>query len=73
MIRCFMCGQEFQFGPHAYKGKHIARYNISVCEPCYDSNWDGWAPHYESRLIKYIESQGIPVPMRNEKGLIPRE
>ncbi len=41
MFPCFMCGRQFQMGPHIYNGKFIDLYKISVCKGCYDSNWDG--------------------------------
>jgi len=72
MQRCFMCGSEYQFGPHRYDGKYISRYQISVCRSCYDSNWDGWA-HYEPRLVAHLKANNLPIPARNEKGWLPRE
>jgi hypothetical protein len=73
MVRCFMCGSEFQMGPHRYDGKHIPRYKIDVCRACYDGNWDGWAPHCEERLIEHLEKEGISIPKRNKRGWIPRD
>jgi hypothetical protein len=73
MLHCDLCNKEFQFGPHKFDGKHIPRYQITVCKPCWDGNWDGWAPHLEKRLISHIEKNGLPVPERNSKGWLPRE
>jgi hypothetical protein len=73
MYPCFMCGHSFQFGPHRYDGHHIARYKISVCSGCWAGNWDGWAPHYEAKLLAHLEEQGLPIPDRNAKGWLPRE
>lgn len=73
MVRCFIHGGDFQFGPHRYAGKHIPRYQITVCETCYQANWDGWAPHYEARILGHLATQGLPVPERNTDGLLPRE
>lgn len=73
MVRCFMCDSEFQMGPHRYDGRYIRRYKISVCKICYDGNWDGWAPHFEERLIKHLEKEGISIPKKNEKGWLPRD
>ena len=70
---CFMCGKRWQFGPHRYPGKHIARYQITVCEGCYAGNWDGWNPRCEARLLSHLAENGIPVPLRNEAGWFPRE
>ena len=73
MNQCFMCGRDFQFGPHIYRGKGIPRYNISVCDTCYEGNWDGWAPECEKKLVEHLEKDGLPIPERNEKGWLPRD
>lgn len=73
MCQCDMCGNKFQMGQHVYNGKFISRYQISVCKSCWDGNWDGWAPHYEQRLIAHLQKKGIPLPERNAKGWFPRE
>jgi len=73
MYQCFICGGEFQFGPHKYKGKNIPRYKISVCDVCYNANWDGWAPEYENKLIEHLKKENLPIPERNEKGWFPRD
>jgi hypothetical protein len=70
---CFTCGRTFRMGPHAYEGKYIGSYEMTVCKICYDGNWDGWAPHLEEKIIKHIEKKGIATPQRNSKGLLPRE
>lgn len=70
---CFMCGSEYQMGPHQYDGKYIPKYQIGVCRGCYDGNWDGWAPHCEEKLIAHLKKQSLPVPERNEKGWLARE
>jgi hypothetical protein len=70
---CDICGSEFQYGPHKYNGKYIARYQITVCMPCWESNWDGWAPGNEERLIAHLQKMGLPIPERNSKGWLPRE
>jgi hypothetical protein len=72
METCAMCGSSFQFGPHIYDGKFIAAYQISVCRSCFESNWDGWAPHYEARLEAHLKAKGIPLPNRNAEGFYPR-
>lgn len=73
MCSCSLCGNHFQFGPHRYDGKHISRYQITVCMSCWNGNWDGWAPHLEERLIAHLQQKGIPIPERNAKGWLPRE
>ncbi|MDO8734798.1 MAG: hypothetical protein Q7K21_06535 [Elusimicrobiota bacterium] len=73
MYQCFMCGRKYQFGPHKYDGKHIPQYKIDVCLSCYKNNWDGWAPHYEKKLISHLEEKRLPIPKRNKEGWFPRE
>ena len=73
LYKCFMCGEEYQFGPHIYRGQYIPRYQIGVCNNCYKTNWDGWAPEYEDKLIKHLKSKKLPIPKRNQKGWIPRD
>lgn len=70
---CQMCGSEFQMGRGIYNGKHISRYDLDVCKTCYESNWDGWAPQFEPKLLAHIKEKGIAVPQRNEKGWLPRD
>ena len=38
MRRCDVRGQERQYGPYVYEGRHIQRYRIFVC--CYDAHID---------------------------------
>ena len=72
MVPCFFCGTSFQMSHHIYRGKHIRRYGIDVCEGCYAGNWDGWAPHFEAKLRAHLERHRLPIPDRNEKGWLPR-
>lgn len=72
MRRCDTCGKLFQFGPHRYDGHPVATYKITVCNTCWDSNWDGWAPHLEGRVTAKLLEDGLPLPARNSKGLLPR-
>ncbi len=73
MGKCFFCGREFQCGPNRYDGKFLSNYKIEVCRQCYDANWDGWAPHYEEKLIAHLRQNNIVVPARNGNGGIPRD
>lgn len=73
MQRCDLCGSEYQFGPHTYDGKYIERYQLGVCRPCYEGNWDGWAPDYEEKILNHLKNKGLPVPERNSKGWLPRD
>jgi hypothetical protein len=73
MCQCFICGGDFQFGPHRYEGRKIPRYNINVCNNCYEANWDGWAPHYEKKLVAHLRKEDLPIPERNAEGWLPRD
>jgi len=73
MVRCLCCDSEFQFGPHTYHGKHIAGYNMTVCNSCYSGNWDEWAPHYEGKIVTHLRSLGVAPPARNASGWLPRD
>ena len=73
MLKCPLCYGEFQFGPHRYDGTAIPRYQITVCNSCHQSNWDGWAPHYEGHLIQHLKANNLPIPKRNAKGWFPRD
>jgi len=73
MFPCFMCGGQFQMGPHRYDGTTIPRYQVSLCRTCYNANWDGWGPHWEQRLMAHLKATERPIPERNAKGWLPRD
>lgn len=70
---CPLCNKQFQMGGGIWDGRLLLGYKITVCSACYDNNWDGWAPHYEDKLLSILDEQGIPHPERNAKGWLPRE
>ncbi len=72
MIRCDLCGTEFQMGPHRYDGKWISRYQMSMCRSCFSGNWDGIGPVFEPVFVRHLESHGIDLPERNAQGWFPR-
>ena len=73
MFNCDLCGSQYQHGPHRYEGHNLKRYEMMVCDTCWQSNWDGWAPQYENRIIEHTKSKGMTLPSRNDNGLLPRE
>ena len=73
MKQCFLCSQQFQYGPHLYDGEYIPAYKIVVCMICYKANHDGWASHYEEKIISHLKEKGLPIPDRQEKGYLPRD
>ena len=70
---CFLCGKKFEFGSHKYYGKKVPYYEFMLCDAHYQGNWDGFAPHYEDKIIKHLKENNIPIPKRNEKGWLPRD
>lgn len=73
MYPCFCCGRQVQFGPHRYDGRAAQLYgNVPVCMTCWSANWDGWSPTVEPKLLALLAERGLPVPARNENGLLPR-
>jgi hypothetical protein len=73
MFDCGLCGSKFQFGPHVYEGKHIARYQLTVCRACWLGNHDGWGPSAEAAFLAHLKAKGLPTPERNADGWFPRE
>jgi len=73
IIKCPLCSSMFKWGPHRYDGRETQRYDLKVCNMCWQQNWDGWSPEYESILLKHLEEKGLPIPERNAKGRLPRE
>ena len=73
MFNCQLCGASFQFGPHVYSGKHIARYDLTVCGACWAGNHDGWPPSLEPKFLEHLKSKGVAVPERNSAGWYSRQ
>lgn len=73
MPTCFVCGSTFSLGRRPLDGRHIASYAVEVCRPCYDFLRLGWGSQDEKRLIAHLLAQGLPLPKRNQDGLLPRE
>jgi hypothetical protein len=72
-ITCDVCGNDVRYEPHRYNARRNQTYDIMVCDICYQANWDGWAPQYEDRVTRKLKERGVPLPQRNEHGLLPRE
>jgi hypothetical protein len=64
---CFLCKRPFQFGPHVYKGRHIAAWGIQLCEVCLRSNWDGIVLEGHPQLEQHLKDKGIPIRL-NGRG-----
>lgn len=73
MSNCDICGNSYQHGPHRHEGHRLHLYGeIMACDSCWRGNHDGWAPHREPILLAHLQRQGLPVPARNDKDLLPR-
>jgi hypothetical protein len=69
---CFFCSQSFAAGGGHWGGRWLPCYQISVCNSCFNSNWDGWHLDAEEKLVKHLQEKGIALPKRNEKGWLPQ-
>ncbi len=57
-----------------YEGHRLILYgDIFACDTCWQKNQDGWTPYYEKILLAHLERQGLQVPKRSAKGLLPRD
>ncbi len=73
MFTCDLCGSQYQMGRHIYDGKQIPLYKLGVCNTCYQGSWDGWSPQDEPKILEHLKEKGLPVPKRNNNGLLPRD
>ncbi len=73
VIRCFTCGRMFQMSHGKYHGKTIPAYRISVCNTCYDSNWDGWTDGQADQIEDHLRKNSLPVPERTSENWLPRD
>jgi hypothetical protein len=73
ILQCEVCGADYQLGPHRYEGHKCSGYDIFVCHTCYSSNWDGWGPMHEPKILRILEEKKLPEPKRNPAGWLPRQ
>ena len=72
--KCGLCNSEYEYGFGKYNGRPLKLYGyLSCCDTCWNSNWDGWAPHYEEKLLNFLKEKKLPIPARNSKGWLPRD
>jgi hypothetical protein len=64
-----LCERPFQFGPHLYKGRHVAAWGIQFCDVCLRANWDGIVLSGHPRLEQHLQDKGIST-RPNAKGLL---
>ena len=67
--RCFLCGNSFQFGPHAYDRRDISAWGIMVCSTCRSRNMDGIVPGRHPHLLEHLKTHDIEIRY-NAKGWI---
>ena len=72
-LKCPLCQNNFRYGSGRYEGKPLKLYGITICKPCYDTNHDGFAQHYEEILETVVKKNNLNLPERNASGLLPRE
>jgi len=63
MYDCSLCGRPFQYGPHIYNGRHIAAWDVQLCDICLRSNWDGIVPERAPRLLSHLKQRNIPIQL----------
>ncbi len=73
MEQCGLCGSSYRYEPHYYGGQKIRLYDLMVCNNCWRSNWNGWNPIYDVKLLSTLERKGLPIPERKVNGLLPRD
>lgn len=69
METCFVCGQQFQRGPHIYNGRMIRGWGELVCDPCIKINHDGIVSESRPHIIPALRSKGVE-PKLNANGFI---
>ena len=69
---CFLCQQEKWSGPYVYEGRHIASWDVWICNACRSENWDGVviSSDHGRRLIDHLKSKGIAITT-NAEGHLP--
>ena len=71
---CDVCNSPYYYGPGRYEAHRLQLYGgIMCCNSCWRSNEDGWGPIHEPALLKHLAHKGLPEPIRNTKGWLPRE
>jgi hypothetical protein len=69
LCECFLCSNEFQFGPHIYNGHRIPRWDVLLCSMCIKTNWEGVVPATRPHLVPYLKSRQLSVKL-NARGWI---
>lgn len=70
-LTCDFCERDIPEGQWGHTQRALG--GMYSCQPCRRANWDGWAPHYEKKIIAWLDDSGHPHPPRNEKELFPCE
>ncbi|AWN43315.1 hypothetical protein U8607_15335 [Methylobacterium durans] len=56
---CILCRRSMRPGSAFGEGRHVAAWNVAVCEPCHDENRAGLSLVRHPRLAAYFRSKGI--------------
>jgi hypothetical protein len=70
---CDLCGALLDYQANRYDGREVPRYRITVCHVCYSSSRNGWSSINEAKILVHLKSCGLPVPLRNARGWLPRD
>jgi len=74
---CFFCQEAFEYkqhhldAPQFYPVRKIDAYHVDICRNCATDQLDGVDARHEYRLVQKLKRRGLPVPERNEDGLLP--
>jgi len=70
---CDVCSGKYHMSQGLHEGHKLDLYGgVFACDSCWKSNWDGWSPLREPRLIQICNQKKISIPLRNDKGWLPR-
>lgn len=67
MADCFICRQQFQFGPHIGAGRWITPWRLYLCRLCISSNHDGIVIECHKGLDRHLAEQGVEIRL-NARG-----
>ncbi|WP_147028077.1 hypothetical protein [Methylobacterium oxalidis] len=56
---CMLCRRSMRLGGGLGEGRHVAAWNVAVCDPCHVENPQGPSLARHPRLAAYLRSKGI--------------
>jgi hypothetical protein len=65
MTMCFLCGRQLLGRAHHHDGQYIAKWNVDVCESCFEVNYQGIALSMHPRLAAHLDQLGVKVELNS--------